>query len=106
MPGLLLLFGAGLKFLALYAVTRILIALGLSYIVISGFDDMGQYFEDEIISQYGALPAAVYEIVSMAGVDVAITILLSCISVRMIMNGVTNGIIGTLAFKGITNNVT
>jgi len=94
------------KVFALYAITRILVALGLSYWVITGFDDVKTYFMDNIQANFGALPNAVFDILALSGVDVAITIIFSCITVRLIMNGLANGIIGGIAFKGITSQST
>lgn len=102
-PGLLALLGGFFKIFALYAVTRILLALGLSYWVISGFDDLKDSIYLEITTNYGNLTAASYQILTMAGVDQAITIIFSCVTVRLIMNGLANGIIGGIAFKGITS---
>jgi cell division protein FtsX len=100
----LLVTGIGVFFktFALYAITRIFLALGLSYWVITGFDDVKTNFENEIVANFSSLPLAVYQIMGIAGVDVAITILFSCITVRMIMNGLANGVIGGIAFKGIS----
>lgn len=105
MPWLISMLGVSLKFFAAYAVTRVLLALGLSYVTITGFTDLKTQFMTEIQNNYGALPAAVIDIISLAGADVAITILFSCVTVRLIMNGLVNGVIGTLAFKGIQSGV-
>lgn len=104
MPALVGLVAVFFKVFAVYAITRVLLALGLSYVAIQGFDQVETYFMTEIQSNFGALPAAVFEIMALAGVDVFITIIFSCITVRLIMNGLAQGAIGTLAFRGITNN--
>lgn len=101
MPWLVSMLGIAVKFFAAYAVTRIMLALGLSYLTVTGFNDLKDQFMGEIQTNYGALPAAVIDIISLAGADVAITILFSCVTVRLIMNGLVNGVIGTLAFRGI-----
>jgi len=106
LPGLVALIGVAIKVLAVYAVTRILLALGLSYVAVQGFDQMEGFFMTAIQDNFGALPVAVFEVLSLAGVDVFITIIFSCITVRLIMNGLAQGVIGTLAFRGITNSVT
>ena len=103
MPVLLTLFGAFLKFFALYAITRLLLALGLSYVMITGFSDLIAQAEGAIQTEYGQLPSDVYQIVTMAGADVALTILFSALSIRFIMNGLSQGVIATMAFRRITS---
>lgn len=105
MPWLVGMIGVAIKYFAVYAVTRVLLALGLSYVAISGFTDLKADFMAEIQNNYGALPAAVIDIITLSGADVGITILFSCVTVRLIMNGLVNGVIGTLAFKGIQSGV-
>lgn len=103
MPGILVLVAGFFKIFALYAVTRILLALGLSYWMVSGFTELKDNIYTMIQTNYAGIPAATYDIITLMGVDVAITIIFSCITVRMIMNGLANGIIGGIAFKGISS---
>lgn len=87
MPLLPLLGGWFLKVFALYAVTRIFLAAGIGYLVITGFNT----FKDDLIANiqanYGSVPAATFEIMTLAGVDEAITIIISAVGIRLILNG-------------------
>lgn len=105
MPLLIGVLALFFKVFAVYAVTRILLALGLAYWTITGFDALAGDLMDNLQSQMGALPAAMVDIMAIAGVDQAITIIFSCITVRLVMNGLTNGVIGGVAFSGIANAV-
>lgn len=104
MPALLAMFGAGIKFLMAYAITRFLLAIGLSYVTYQGMDTLIDNMRSEIEGTYAALASATYDILSMMGADVAISILFSAIAVRLLLVGFSAGVKSGLRFSGITGS--
>jgi len=102
MPVLVAIFGVAIKYLAAYAVARIFLALGLSYVVYQGMDTLMTNAQANITSQFGALGGSIYQIAAMCGVDVAITILFSAIAVKLLINGFSGGAKTALRFKGVS----
>ena len=105
MPWIISIFGVAIKVLAVYAVARVLLALGLSYVIYTGFDILINNMQAEIENNYGAMTAGVFEIVTMMGADVAISILFSAIAVRLVINGVVGGVSKGLKWGNISSGV-
>lgn len=102
MPALLLLWGAGIKILAAYAVTRVLLALGLSYVVYQGMDTLLDMLQGSVEGYYGGLPAIIHSVITLSGADVAISILFSAVAVRLLLNGFVGGAKSAFQLKGIS----
>jgi len=99
LPAVLGLFGAGIGLFTGYAVTRVLLALGMSYILYQGLDVLLESAEDAILNAFGQLPADVYNILLMAGADVGFTILFSAFATRLLLSGWQAGSKAVLGIK-------
>lgn len=102
MPAILMMFGASIKYLMAYAITRFLLAIGLSYVIYQGMDTLIQNVESEIMSNFSALGVTLYEFLLLAGADVAFSIVFSAISIRLLLVGFSGGVKSGLRFGGIT----
>lgn len=80
-------------------VGKVLIALGLGWVTYSGVSDLLTWGEQYVKANMSGLPAMVVEIASATKVDVAISILISAISIRMLLNGLTGGSFRKLVSK-------
>ena len=101
MPALITMFGASIKYLMAYAITRFLVAMGISYVVYQGMDTLIDNVRTEIEGQYAAMGLGVYDILSLMGADVAISILFSAVSIRLLLVGFSGGVKTGLRF-GVT----
>lgn len=80
-------------------VGRVLISLGFGYVVFSGVDVGLGALRDAVVSNIGGLPAAAVGVASTAKVGVCISILFSALSARLLLNGLTGGVLKRLVAK-------
>jgi cell division protein FtsX len=99
LPAILGMFGSGIGLFAGYAVTKVLVALGLSYVVYQGIDVLFESAEAQIYASFGALPADLYGFLLLCGVDVAITILMSAFAAKLLLAGFQAGSKAVLGYK-------
>lgn len=92
MPAILLMMGAGIKYLMAYAVFRFALAVGLSYVTYQGMDVLFSSVEAEIMSYWGQVGAGLYDILMLMGADVAFSILLSAVTIRLMITGWSAGV--------------
>lgn len=89
----------GLAMAASSLVGRVLLALGMSYVAYSGIDLAVSALLAEVKSQVNSLPAVALAIVSATKLDVAISIIFSAISARLVVMGLTSGVVKKLVIK-------
>lgn len=82
--------GQLLLFLAGPLVIKALVTLGIGIVTFVGVDALVSAALNEIVSRFSGLPAAVAQIAGLLGVDVAITIILSAYSIRLVLAGLTS----------------
>lgn len=70
---------------------RVMIALGFQLVVFTGLQVTLDWIEARVVAEIGAMPAQAISILSTLQVDTAVTILLSAISARLLLKGLTNG---------------
>lgn len=80
---LLIVIGVAARFLLKYMVTKAMLVLGLGFVSYLGVDTMVEQIESYIMTQYSGLPADAYAFASLAGLDVAVTIIISTLLLSM-----------------------
>lgn len=70
---------------------RVMIALGFQLVVFTGLDLSLDWIEARVVAELGGLPAQALGVLSTLQVDTAVTIILSAISARLVLKGLTNG---------------
>jgi len=90
MPYLIMLMGAGIKYLMAYFVARLLFTLGVAAVVYVGIDSIIDQAKGEISAQLSGL-GPILDIFVLMGVPQAFSIIFSAISIRMLLNGSVAG---------------
>jgi Protein of unknown function (DUF2523) len=72
-------------------VGKVLISLGIGYAVYTGLDAGMSWITAQISSSFSSVGAQTLAVVSGAGVGSAVNIVLSAISARLFLNGVSSG---------------
>lgn len=80
-------------------VGRVLIALGITYVSYQGLDVLLTGIKGDIFSNLGGLSGQVLGIVGVLQVDTAINIIFSAIAARMVVAGLTSGVITRRVIK-------
>lgn len=80
-------------------VGKVLISLGFGYVVFSGVDTSIEWARDFAVAQFSGLDARTVQVAGMLKIGVAISILTSAITTRLLLNGLTNGTITRLVTK-------
>lgn len=71
------IFGIAISYLTRFLITKALIALGMTYVAYEGLGEVHQWFEAQFIGAYNSMPPAIYDLATLAGLDVSIKIILS-----------------------------
>jgi len=82
MPFLIML-GVAASFLTRYIVTKVMLAVGLGFVTYLGVDTLVDVLETQLLTSYGNLPAYAWQMASLCGLDIAITILVSTLALSM-----------------------
>lgn len=80
-------------------VGRVLVSAGIGYAVFSGLDTMLGFVKSFVLSHITALPVEVVQILSTLKFGVAINILASAYTARLIVQGVTGGALKKMIVK-------
>lgn len=80
-------------------VGRVLIALGFSYLTMTGVDASLDWIRGAIASSMGGLPSDVVSLLGAFRVGSAVSIVLSAITARLIFDGMTGGTIRKMVLK-------
>jgi hypothetical protein len=86
----------GLLSLASTLAGRVLLSLGFGFVSYSGITASMSWLSNLIQSHLTALPSAILQIVGVLQIDVAIAILTSAVSARLVLRGMQNGVIKRL----------
>lgn len=78
---------------------RILIALGIGFVTYSGISILLDSIRADVISGFSGLPVLAYQIAAACKVDVAITMIFSAITARLVLKGLTGGSIKRMVLK-------
>jgi hypothetical protein len=89
----------GLVQSAFSMVGRVLVALGFSYVTFSGLDTSLSWIKTTIQSSVTGLPSQALSVLGACNVGIAVSIVLSAISARMIFDGMTGGAIRKMVLK-------
>lgn len=81
------------------AISRVAIAFGVGFVVYSGLDVVLDQVKSVATSSYGALPANVVSMLGLLRVDQALNLMLSAVSVRFVLEGMTGGGLRKVIFK-------
>lgn len=80
-------------------VGRVLIALGITYVSYSGLNVLLDGIKADIFANLGGLSGQVLGIVGVLQIDTAINITFSAIAARMVIAGLTSGVITRRVIK-------
>lgn len=80
-------------------VGRVLISLGFGYVTFTGLDASLEWVKSQIAASMGGLPAQALAVLSGAGVGAAVSIVVSAVAARMLLDGLTSGTMKKLVLK-------
>lgn len=87
MPAVLGMLGGLLLSLVAGFVGRTLASLGLAVVTYYGMTQALGYLKDLIVANLGMLPANVVQILALLKIGTGLSIIFSCLSVSMLLNG-------------------
>lgn len=99
MPAWLVAFATTLGPIFTNAISRVLLAFGVGFAVYSGLDVALDQVKSVATSSYGSLPANVVSMLGLLRVDQAFNLVLSAVSVRFVLEGLTGGGLRKMVFK-------
>ena len=82
-PALVVMLGIAARFLVKYIVTKTLLLLGLGFVSYLGVSTLVDEFETLILANYGSLESSMWQMASLCGLDVSITIVISALALSM-----------------------
>ncbi|MFI8616131.1 DUF2523 domain-containing protein [Acidovorax sp. NPDC077693] len=91
MPAFVAMLMGALINIAGTLVGRVLIALGLSVVTFTGLSSTLDWAKNNVASSFGSMPSEVVGMLSMLGVGEFLSIILSAITARMLLQGLTDG---------------
>jgi len=80
-------------------VGRVLISLGVSYVVLTGVDASINYAKAEVFAGLSGAPATIVAVFSALKVGTVLNILFSALVGRMVVAGLTNGSLKRMVLK-------
>lgn len=80
-------------------VGRVLVALGLSVVTFTGLSASLDWAKNNVVSSFSSLPPEVVGMLSMLGVGEFLSIILSAVSARMVLQGLTGGTVKKWVLK-------
>lgn len=80
-------------------VGRVLISLGFGYVTFTGLDTSLAWVRSMIAANFGGIPAQGMAVLSGAGVGSAVSIVLSAIAARMLLDGLTGGTLKKMVIR-------
>jgi hypothetical protein len=76
-----------------------MISLGVGFVTFTGFTKLLDYFKDFVEKTFDGLPVMILQGAGMLKIDIAISIMFSAISIRLLLNGLRGGAIKQFAIK-------
>lgn len=98
MPLIYALLG-GLIDIAGTLVGRILISLGIGYVTYTGLDTSLSWLRTQIVASFSGMDAQTLAVLSSLKVASGLSVLLSALSARLVLNGMTGGAIRKMVQK-------
>lgn len=80
-------------------VGRVLLSLGIGYVVFSGVDTSITFARDFLVARIGAMPANAVAAASLMKVGVCISILTSALAARLVLEGLSGGALKRMVQK-------
>lgn len=80
-------------------VGRVLLSLGMSFVVYKGLDSSLSFLRDSAVANFQGLPAASLQLLGLMKVGKVISIVTSALASRMSLNGMTQGSIKKMVVK-------
>jgi len=80
-------------------VGRVLLSLGFGYVTFTGLDASLDFVKNMIVSHMGSLPAQAVAVLGAASLGSVLSIVLSALAARMLLDGLTGGAIKKLVLK-------
>jgi len=80
-------------------VGRVLIALGVGFVVYTGVDVAVEQFRTQALSNIGALPAGMVGLAGTMKIGTGLNIIFSAIVARLALNGLTSGALKRMVWK-------
>lgn len=99
MPIWLLALLGGLAWIVSSLVGRVLVALGIGYVSFTGLTAFVGSIKDLILQNLYAMPPEFIQVMSLVKLDTCISILFSCISVRLVLEGLSSDTITKMVIK-------
>ena len=100
MPLLMAALWGALISMAGTLVGRVLISLGIGYVVYSGVDASIAWAKAQWLASLTGVPAAAVAFAGMLKVGVCVSMLLSALTARMVLQGMTSGAVTKMVTKG------
>lgn len=99
MPAFIAMLLGGLLNVAGSLVGRVLIALGMSVVTFTGLSSTLAWARTNVLTAFGSLPPEVVGMLSAMGVGEFLSIILSALAARMLLQGLTDGTMKKWALK-------
>jgi len=80
-------------------VGRVLISLGIGYVAYQGLDTSLAWMRTQVAASVGGLPAQALAVLGALQVGSGVSVLISALSARMVLNGMTGGTIKKMVQK-------
>jgi Protein of unknown function (DUF2523) len=99
MPTILAWLIGGLVSAAGTLVGKVLISLGIGYVVYTGVDTSLAWAKAQFVSNLAGIPAKALQMAALAKVGVCVSMLISALTTRVLMQGMTSGAIKRMVVK-------
>ena len=93
-------FIGGLALAAGSIAGRVVLSLGFGFIAYAGISTALSGLKSLVLSNIGAAPDIVFQILAVTKVGVSINMIFSAIAVRLVLNGLTSGVVTRFVAKG------
>lgn len=80
-------------------VGRVLVSLGIGYVTFTGVDLTLTWARDQFVSSLSGLPAGAIAMMGVLKVGVCVSMLLSALTMRMVLQGLTSGAVKRMVVK-------
>ena len=98
-PAILWWLLGGLVQIAGTLVGKVLISLGIAYVTYAGVDTALTYAKTQFVAQLGGIPVMAVQVAGLAKVGVCLSMLISALSARLLMQGLTSGTMKRMIVK-------
>lgn len=99
MPYLIGILWGGLAIVLRSFVGRVLIYLGISYLTYQGVDGLIESLKVQAYAQLSNIPSALIGIVGLTRIDEAISVIVSALTAKYVLQGLTGGAFKKMVIK-------